>query len=199
MAFLYMLKYIKEGVYMNNQGLIRQVELNDAKDILDIYAPYVKNTIISFELEVPSLEDFTSRIVSISSTYPYLVYVIDNKIVGYAYATKHQDRAAYQYNVEVSIYVDENYHGKGIAIDLYTKLFDLLKQLGYINVYARYTGSNIQSQKFHEKFGFSKVGTMHKSGFKFDQWHDVTWLEKSLSNHLDKPNLPKSIKSINHK
>jgi len=182
---------------MDKDNIIRLVKLSDARDILNIYGYYIENTINTFELEIPSIEDFTSRIKTISSNYPYLVYEIDNKIVGYAYATKHQERAAYQYNVEVSIYIDTNYHGKGIAIDLYTKLFEILKELSYINVYARYTGSNIRSQKFHEKFGFSKVGTMHQSGFKFGAWHGVTWLEKTLSNHTDNPDLPKSIKSIN--
>lgn len=173
--------------------IIRLVEASDSEDILKIYAPYIENTAISFETDIPSLVEFSTRIENISKQYPYLVYQIDDEIVGYAYASKHKERAAYLYDVDVSIYVLPEYHGLGIAHKLYKCLFILLKELGYYNAYAGYTEPNAKSMNFHYKFGFTLIGTHHKTGWKFEQWHDVTWLEKIINNHNKKSNIIKSI------
>ena len=165
----------------------------DSERILKIYAPYIINTAISFETEVPSINEFTSRVGKIIEKYPFVVYEVDKNIVGYAYASQHRERSAYKYDVDVSIYLLTEYHGKGIACKLYDCLFKLLDKLGYINAYAAYTEPNIKSEKFHQKFGFKIIGTHNKTGYKFGQWHDVTWLQKMISEH----NNPKELLGIN--
>ena len=173
---------------------LRLAKKSDAEEILKIYAPYILNTAFSFETEVPTIEEFAMRIESIIKQYPFLVYSIDDVVVGYAYASQHRERAAYLYDVDVSIYVLEEYQGSGVANKLYDCLFVLLAKLGYKNAYAAYTEPNVKSMKFHEKFGFILIGTHHKTGYKFGKWHDVTWLEKEISIHDEKP---KEIVSIN--
>ncbi len=175
---------------------IRLATISDSENILKIYAPYIENTAISFETEVPSVADFSERVANISKQYPYLVYQIDGEIVGYTYASKHKERAAYIYDAEVSIYILPEYHGKGIARKLYECLFVLLKKLGYYNVYAGYTVPNIKSMNFHYKSGFTLIGTHHKTGYKFEKWYDVTWLEKSINEYTEKPVGIKSISEL---
>lgn len=176
--------------------LIRQVKAKDSKDILAIYAPYIEHTAISFETQVPSLVDFTNRIASISEQYPYLVYIIDGEIIGYAYASKHRERAAYCYDVDVSIYVLQAYHGLGIAGKLYSCLFECLNELGYYNAYAGIALPNEKSEFFHKKYGFSTVGVFHKTGYKFGKWHDIMWLQKTIREHENHPAPPASIKQL---
>lgn len=172
---------------------IRLAKLSDAESILRIYTPYIKDTAITFEMSIPTIEEFSSRIESISKQYPYLVYQIDDEIIGYAYASKHRERAAYCYAVDVSVYVLTQYHGSGAAYKLYDCLFKILKEPGYYNAYAGYTIPNEKSKYFHQKFGFTPVGIYHKVGYKLGKWHDVAWLEKTINEHCDKP---ASIKSI---
>jgi len=176
--------------------IIRLVKTSDSEEILKIYAPFINNTTISFETKVPTIGEFSSRIEATCKLYPYLVYQVDDKIIGYAYATKHRERDAYRYDVDVSIYVLPEYHGSGVAKKLYDCLFKILKMLGYVNVYAACTVPNNKSLKFHAKFGFLLIGTHHKTGYKFGQWHDVTWLEKSINEHIDKTDKVKSIEEL---
>jgi len=176
--------------------IIRMATIVDSEAILNIYAPYVRDTTISFEIEVPTIVEFSRRITEITKQYPYLVSLIDNKVVGYAYASKHRERAAYLYDVDVSIYILSEYHSSGIAHKLYDCLFSLLNKLGYKNAYAAYTEPNIKSMKFHQKFGFELIGTHHKTGYKFEKWHDVTWLEKIISDHNDSPETIKLISDL---
>jgi len=172
---------------MNMKQTMRLAALSDSESILKIYEPYITDTAITFEVVVPPLGEFSDRIKGIIKEYPFLVYEIDGAVVGYAYASKHMERAAYAYDVNVSVYVASEYHGSGAAYKLYECLFILLKELGYKNAYAIITEPNIKSLKFHDKFGFTLIGTHHKTGYKFGQWHDVTWLEKTISEHDDKP------------
>ena len=163
--------------------LIRPVTSADAKDILEVYAPYIKNTVITFETEVPSIEDFTARIENIKSKYPYLVCEIDGKVIGYAYAAKYRERAAYKYSVDVSIYVDLNYQHKGIGKALYFNLFETLKTYDFYTAYAGITLPNKKSICLHKSFGFHEIGTYHNVGYKNGKWLDVIWLEKSLKQY----------------
>ena len=159
----------------------------DCEEILSIYSYYVENTAVSFEIEVPTSKAFKERIVDINQKYPYLVVCVDRKIVGYTYASRHFTRAAYEYDVDVSIYVHSDYHGKKIAKALYLCLFDILKEQGFYNIYASYTEPNEKSRKFHDKFDFKLVGTYYKTGFKLGKWHNVTWLEKNIREYDEKP------------
>lgn len=175
---------------------IRLATVADSKEILNIYAPYIENTAVSFETEVPTLEDFAKRIENICSKYPYVVYLTDNKIIGYAYATSHSARAAYCYDVDISIYIMPEYHGSGIAHKLYDCLFKILQELGYYNIYAGCSSSNPQSLRFHQKIGFTTVGTYHKVGYKFGKWYDTTWFEKSINDYGREPAAVKSINDL---
>ena len=166
---------------------IRLATAGDAIDILRIYEPFVRDTAITFETEVPSVDEFAQRIKGIRRRYPYLVCCLDGVIVGYAYASRHRERQAYDYDVDVSIYVSPQYHGTGAAELLYQKLFRILTELGYCHAYAGYTVPNEKSRKFHEKFGFTPVGTYRSTGYKRGSWHDVAWLEKSVNPCVDNP------------
>lgn len=176
--------------------LLRLATSSDSEAILKIYGPYIRDTAVSFETDVPAVNEFAGRIESICKQYPYLVYLVDDRIVGYAYASRHRERAAYCYDVDVSIYVLPEYHGSGIAYKLYSCLFEVIEQLGYFNAYAGFTVPNEKSEYFHRKFGFKTIGTYHKTGYKFDKWHDVTWLEKSIHAHCEKPGPIKSMSEL---
>lgn len=166
---------------------IRHATTSDCKQLLKIYSYYVENTAISFEYDVPSIEEFTSRIEHISKKYPYLIAISDGKIVGYAYANTFKDRRAYDYSVETTIYIDKAYKKHGIGKRLYSELESELLKQKIRNLYAciAYTENENEfltngSMEFHKKMGFSLVGTFHKTGYKFQQWFDMIWMEKLL-------------------
>ena len=159
---------------------IRLATPDDASGILAVYAPYVRDTAISFETIVPSVGEFAARIAEIGKTYPYLAAVSQGESIGYTYASRHRPRDAYRYNVELSIYLKPDFHGKGVAQRLYNCLFDILTEQGFVNAYVGVTVPNGQSIRFHEKEGFTPIGVFQKTGWKFDRWHDVAWLGKSL-------------------
>ena len=134
---------------------IRQVTIEDTKDILKIYEPYILNTPITFEYDVPSIKEFEERIRKITSKYPYLVCEENNEIIGYAYASEYKGRKAYDYTVELSIYIKEGYNKKGIGKNLYMALIEILKKQNFKIVYACITvHKTLGSNKFHEKLGF---------------------------------------------
>ena len=159
---------------------IRFINSTDAADVLAIYAPYILETGVSFETTVPTLEEFTSRIEHYTQKYPWLVAEENGKVVGYAYASKHRDREAYQWCVESSVYLHPSCRGRGIAQMLYVRLFDILTSAGFVNVYAGITQPNEASNKLHERMGFELVGTYRKIGYKLGRWHDVLWMSKVL-------------------
>lgn len=169
---------------------IRLATPSDAEEILNIYAPYITDTAITFEYTVPSLEDFRQRIVNTLQKYPYLVALEDDKIVGYAYAGVFKGRAAYDHCVETSIYVQMDAHGKGIGKALYAELEERLKEQGILNVNACITWSEKeneyvthQSPDFHEHLGYKRCAHFHQCGYKFGQWFDMIWMEKMIGEH----------------
>lgn len=173
---------------------IEKVNVSDARELLDIYAYYVKNTAISFEYEVPSLEEFENRIRTISSKFPYIKAVVDDTIVGYAYAGDFKTRKAYEWAVETTIYVRKDCKRNGIGRALYLQLEKSLKQMGIQNMNAC-IGSpivpdevlNRDSINFHEKMGFKMVGEFEKCGYKFDRWVNMVWMQKLIGNHETNP------------
>lgn len=173
---------------------IRFATIDDAEKILSIYEPYIKNTAITFEYEVPSLEEFSSRIKNICKDYPYLVYEVDEKIVGYAYANRAMSRAAFNWNAELSIYIDENYRGQGAGKTLYSALLKILTHQNIVNVYALVVSPNSGSEKLHKYFGFKEIGLHHNTGYKLGKWHDLSYLCKIISNF---GNPPKKFISVN--
>ena len=165
----------------------RLVRAIDCARILMIYAPYVRDTALTFEVEVPTIEAFVERTERIASRYPYIVCEENGEIVGYAYASRHRERDGYRYDVDMSVYVAQGHQGSGVAAQLYERLLVLLERLGYYNAYAACVAVNERSRRFHEKFGFVLVGTHHKTGYKLGQWYDAVWLEKMLRDHGEAP------------
>ncbi len=169
---------------------IRKVTVDDAKELLDIYAPYVEQTAITFEYDVPSVGEFVERIKKISSKYPYIAAVEDGKIVGYAYASAFKERAAYQWSVETSIYVDMQKRQNGVGRLLYEALEQRLREQGILNSNACISYAEVEdghltndSVHFHEKLGYELVAHFHKCGKKFGKWYDMVWMEKMLGEH----------------
>lgn len=162
--------------------IIRKATLQDAPAILQIYAPYVLHETATFEYEVPTLQDFQTRMTTIMEDYPYFVCCVDDHIIGYCYASKHHARAAYQWNVELSIYIDHASRHAGIGKILYQILLDTLSLQNVVNAYACITYPNHASIAMHEKLGFHKIAHFANTGYKFQRWLDVVWLEKKLND-----------------
>jgi L-amino acid N-acyltransferase YncA len=160
---------------------IRSVEVADAKAVRDIYAPFVSEGATSFEIDPPDVGEMQRRIRELRERYPWLVYEVGGEILGYAYASPHRAaRKAYQWCVEVSIYIHAQARRRGIGRALYAALFDLLRRQGYVNAYAGITLPNPGSRRLHESMGFAHIGVYPRIGFKFGTWHDVAWLQLRL-------------------
>ena len=159
---------------------IRLAKKSDAAALLAIYAPYVENIAITFEYEVPTIEDFANRIEKTLGKHPYLVAEEDGLILGYAYASTYYARAAYDWAVELSVYVSQDARGKGVSSKLYDELEGLLDQMGYMHFLACISLPNEDSLAFHAKRGYQQVAHFPKIGYKFERWHDIVWLQKSL-------------------
>ena len=175
---------------------LRLINENDIEQILAIYVPCVTNTPITFECEVPSLEEFKKRVLSISNTYPWLVYETNNKVFGYAYANKLKEREAYRWSVELSVYVDEKHRNKGIARGLYFSLIEILKIQGFCSSFAGITLPNQASIALHESIGFTPIGVYQSVGYKLGKWHDVGWWEMSVMKRLEAPPAPLALEKI---
>jgi phosphinothricin acetyltransferase len=165
---------------------IRIADPDDATSLLRIYAPYIQETAISFETEVPSIEEFQNRMKEGLRELPWIVAEVDGVIAGYAYSSKHRSRCAYGWSVDSSVYICSSFQRKGMASKLYTKLFSILKEQGAVNVFAGIALPNDQSVNFHESMGFKKIGIYRKVGFKLGRWHDVGWWQKELVS-VDRP------------
>jgi len=175
---------------MNMPVLIRPAIPEDAEALLEVYAPYVLQTAITFEYEVPSVEEFAGRVRGTLARYPYLVAERDGKIVGYAYVSAFHARPAYDWAVETSIYVAQACRGGGVGRALYEKLEEVLRRQNILNLNAciafpRGEDSHLSdgSPKFHERLGYRTVGHFHQCGYKFDTWYDMIWMEKLLGEH----------------
>ena len=155
--------------------MIRMAERADVPRMLAIYAPYVRDTAISMEYDPPTLEEFTARFDRIASAYPWIVWEEDGVVTGYAYADIALSRAAYQWDADLSIYLDPDARGRGIGHILYDWMEENLRVSGYVNLYALVTADNAASRRFHERRGYRVLGVLEKSGFKFGRWHDVIW------------------------
>ena len=176
---------------------IRTATTNDAKSILNIYSPSILNTAISFETEIPSVEEMQSRIKKCLEKFPWIVCVIDGKIAGYVYASKHRDRDAYQWTCECSVYIHNDFKGKRIGKNLYDCLFGILKLQGLRNVYAGITLPNDASVKLHERCGFEHFVTYKNVGYKFYSWHDVGWWKLQLNDYDLQPPPPLPFSEMN--
>jgi len=170
--------------------VIRTTTPADAQELLKIYAPYVEHTAISFEYEVPSVEEFARRIENTLKKYPYLVAEQAGEILGYAYASSFHTRAAYAWSAETSIYVKTDAKKQGIGKALYEELERLLKQQNILNLYACIAYPEQEDEyltrdsvRFHEHLGFGLIGEFHKCGYKFNRWYNIVWMEKHIGEH----------------
>lgn len=166
---------------------IRTATEDDAEEILAIYRPYILHTAVTFEITVPSTEAFRERIRQIRQTYPYLVAVRENEIIGYCYANRFREREAFCKVVEVSLYVRDDLRGQGIGGKLYQQLEIDLKTMGIKNCYACIAAPqgedpylSMDSPKFHEHMGYRNVGILSRCGYKFDRWYNMLLMEKFL-------------------
>ncbi len=179
----------------------RQVSPGDAGQLLEIYAPYVLHTAVSFEYDVPSVEEFRSRISSTLSAYPYIAAVNSSgRIDGYVYASAFKARKAYERSVELSVYLREDCRGRGLGTSLYQLIEEKLKKQGILNLYAciatspRAADSYLTnaSPLFHTHCGFRTIGKFSKCGYKFGLWYDMIWMEKLIGIHVSETALPPS-------
>ncbi len=185
----------KKVFQMEKQEIaIRTASEADAGEILRIYAPYVANTAVTFECDVPSLDEISRRIRDTLQTYPYLVALEEGRVVGYTYASAFKRRAAYAWSVETSIYVERGLRGNGIGKRLYLALEDALRRQNIINLNAcvAYTAAadihlDNASSAFHQRMGYREAAHFTKCGYKFGTWYDMIWMEKMLGDHPQKP------------
>ena len=176
--------------------MIRLATKQDAAQIQDIYGPYVENTPISFETTVPSVEEMGARIESVLDAYAWLVFVENERILGYAYASKHHERLAFKWAVDVSIYISQDQRAKGIGKKLYAALLSVLELQGYYNAYAAICLPNEASVGIHEFFGFKKIGHFKNAGYKLGCWHDLGWWELFLAQHNLAPHEPLPLSAV---
>jgi L-amino acid N-acyltransferase YncA len=153
--------------------MIRNVQIEDAQELLDIYNYYVVNTVITFDLEALSLDAFKEKITTVSADYPFIVYEENSEILGYAYGSKFRPKPAYNNTVESTVYLKHGAQGKQIGSKLYNELLFLLKQKNVHVVLGVLTLPNEASVKLHEKFGFKEVAHLKEVGLKFGEWQDV--------------------------
>ena len=166
---------------------LRIAKKEDTNSILEIYRPYIESSPVSFETSVPAVSDFWKRIKHILEENPFLVCEIDAQIAGYAYAGTHRKRASYRWTKEVSVYVHPDFRRRGIAKGLYKALIQVLKIQGVHSILAGITLPNAQSIQFHQALGFQKIGTYTDVGYKFGQWHSVSWWELINQNRKTIP------------
>lgn len=183
--------------------MIRIATEQDAEKLLAIYGYYVENTAITFEYEVPSVEEFRRRIRQTLSKYPYLVSEQDGEIAGYAYAGAFKGRRAYDWAVETTIYIAKDARKKGLGKELYTALEEALALQNIINLNACIAYPSVEDEyltknsvQYHQHLGYRFVGEFHKCGYKFGRWYNMVWMEKCISHHPHQPLPVRSFEEI---
>jgi len=175
---------------------IRIAVPSDATQIAQIYALNVQDTAFTFEVEPPTAVEMQRRMQKISERLPWLVMDLEGQIAGYAYASPHRERAAYQWAVEVSVYVAPKAYRQGVARALYKSLLQILEAQGFYKVYAGITLPNNPSVNLHESFGFELIGTYQDVGYKLGRWHNVGWWQLTLKPPLAQPEPPSSFNQL---
>ena len=176
---------------------LRLVESGDAAQIAAIYAPFCLETAVSFEMTAPGEATMRERISTLVQRYPWLVAVSGTgDVLGYAYAGKHRERAAYRWSVDFTAYLAPEAKRRGIGTELYRALVRICQSLGYYRAFAGITLPNEASVRLHEKIGFRPIGVYRRVGFKLGRWHDVGWWNLDLLPEEDAPREPRSIGEI---
>jgi L-amino acid N-acyltransferase YncA len=168
------------------EGIVRDaIPDRDAAACLEIYAPFVRDTWVTFEEQVPTVEEFRDRMVSYMATHPWLVFEADGRVVGYTCASKLRPRAAYRWAVEVTIFVAPSHRRTGAGRRLYTELLERLRRQGFQVACAGIALPNEASVGLHRAMGFEPVGVYKRIGWKAGAWHDVGWWQLELSPATD--------------
>ena len=176
--------------------IIRVVDPSQAQEVVDIYGPIVASTAISFEIEVPTRQEMEKRIAAALAFGPWLVCAEGERVLGYAYASRHRERAAYRWSVDVSVYVGEPSRRSGVGRALYTSLLALLRLQGFHAAHAGITLPNEASVRLHESLGFRPVGTYPGVGYKCGRWHDVGWWQLPLRDRSGEPEPTLSMEAL---
>jgi L-amino acid N-acyltransferase YncA len=177
---------------------IRLADARDAPEIAAIYAPFCESNVVSFEEVAPAPEVIAGRIATIAAQFPWLVLEEGGIVAGYAYASRHHDRAAYRWSADVTVYIGSAHRRRGVGTALYTTLLDLLRAQGYFKAYGGITLPNTGSVALHEAMGFTLVGVYRGVGFKLGAWHDVAWYQLSLQPERAAPPNPLPIASLHN-
>jgi phosphinothricin acetyltransferase len=168
--------------------MVRHAEpARDAAACAAIYAPYVEDSVVSFETKAPSAREMAERMEAITATHPWLVAEHDGRVAGFAYASAHHARAAYRWAADVTVYVDAEHHRAGVGRKLYETLFGLLRGQRLWIACAGITLPNNASVGLHEALGFAPVGVYRTIGWKDGSWHDVGWWQLNLGSVPDEP------------
>lgn len=167
-------------------GYFRIATPDDAPQLLEIYAPYVA-TSVSFEHEVPDVEEFRTRIEQTITIYPFIVYCEDDQVVGYAYASRPYARGSYEWLAELSIYTRQEHRGRGLGYRTYGRLINLLTLQGVRSVIAKVTWPNARSARLHERMGFELVGVLKSAGYKCESWRDVSIYQRAIGSFDGEP------------
>lgn len=166
---------------MRGAAQIRTARSGDAGALAAIYAPYVRDTVISFETDPPGEAEMRRRIAETLETHPWLVAQINGRVIGYAYASQHRARLAYRWACDVTVYLAPEAQGQGIGTGLYTELLEILRRQGFCHAFGGIALPNPQSVTLHEKLGFKHLGTYSQVGYKLGAWHDVGWWQCRLA------------------
>lgn len=175
---------------------VRMATEADAEAMRSIYAPFVTDTCVSFETTPPTEVEMAQRVRETTERLPWLVCEYDGQVAGYAYASPHEDRSAYRWSVDVSVYVDERWRRRGVARGLYESLFALLRLQGLYAAYAVIVLPNPPSVEFHESLGFERVGVYRGVGYKRGEWRDVGHWQLSLQAREDSPSAPTPVDGL---
>ena len=170
--------------------LVRPASARDAAACVAIYRPYVQDTVISWEIEVPTVDEMADRIASACEAHEWLVLERDDQIIGFAYAHALRRLASYQWSTETGVYVDLNHHRTGAGRHLYTQLLRRLRERGYRRAFAGITQPNEASNDFHRSFGFQDAGLYRRVEWKHNSWHDVAWMQLDLLGTIDQDGAP---------
>ena len=176
--------------------MIRLATPRDAAGIHAIYAPIVRDTFVSFELEAPTESQLAQRIAATLRKYPWLVFEDAEGVAGYAYAGEHRERLAYQWSVDVSCYVHPRARGRGIGSALYRALARVLRAQGFCNAFVGIALPNAASVALHESVGFTPLGVYRNVGYKLGAWHDSGWWQCTLGELPAHPEIPRALPEL---
>ena len=169
---------------------IRFANPSDASAIADIYAPIVRDTFISFETQAPDEGEMRRRIEHTLPDFPWLIREVDGDVAGYAYASRHRERLAYRWSVDVSCYTHADHRRRGVGAALYRALLEILRRQGFCNAYAGIALPNAASVALHESVGFTPIGIYTNVGFKQGAWRDVGWWGREIARPVAEPPEP---------